>query len=453
LAERGGSRRLRSKFKGPVLLPGDDGYDGARRIWNGMVDRRPALIARCLDAADASVVLQYAWRHGLAVTIRGGGHNVAGRALVDGAVLVDLSLMRNVTVDARRRIAIADGGCLLRDLDRATTVYNLACPSGVVSDTGLGGLALGGGYGWLARKWGLTCDHIVAADVVLTDGTVVSATENCEPDLLWALRGGGGDVGVVTRFTLALRPVGEVYIRQLTYHLDEGVQAIGGYRKFAEAQSDSLHAVAALKHSADDGVPVLSVTVLWLGLPGDGRAATDPLADQVMPFRSTERVLPFLALQRLGDDGEPAGHRYFTKSCYLGGLPDEIAASLVAAAWTCPSPRSSIDFEFLLGAINTPPADSAFPHREAPYLCTASAQWTVAAEDRANIGWARRTIDDLIAWHHGGTYVNYVQDQADPTAVYGMHEYQRLAGVKARYDASNTLGANQMIVSKPNEVL
>jgi FAD/FMN-containing dehydrogenase len=317
-----------------------------------------------------------------------------------------------------------------------------------VSHTGLGGLALGGGYGWLARKWGLTCDHIIGAEVVLVDGTVVSVTESSEPDLLWALRGGGGNFGIVTRFTLRLRPVSNVYMRQLTYPLNEAAEAIDGYRKFAEAQSDDLHTVAALKHSAADGLPALFLTAVWLGEPEEGRSATETLAEGVIPATSLERVLPFPVLQGMGDQSEPAGNRYYTKSCYLSELSGELAAHLMTAARECPSHRSSIDFEFLGGAINDPSIDSAFPHREAPYMCTASAQWIDAIEDEANITWARRTIADLDTWHHGGAYSNYIQDKTDPVAVYGPQRYERLAALKSRYDRSNILGGSQMIVPR-----
>lgn len=447
MAERGYFKRLHSEFKGPIIFPEDDGYNDIRRIWNGMFDRRPALIARCLDATDVSAALRSARQHNLHVTVRGGGHNVAGTSIADDAILIDLSLMRQVVVDADRRVAVADGGCLLSDLDRATAVHGLACPTGVVSETGLGGLALGGGYGWLARKWGLTCDHVIGAEVVLADGTVVFTSESSEPDLLWTLRGGGGHFGIVTRFTLTLRPVSNVYLRQLTYPLEEAVGAIDGYRKFAEGQSEDLHAVAALKHSVDQ-LPTLFLTAVWLGEPEDGPLATGPLAGGVTPTSSVETVLPYLALQGMGDQSEPAGNRYYTKSCYLSELSGEIAARLAAVALDSPSNRSSIDFEYLMGAINNPSIDSAFPHRDAPYICTVSAQWVDAAEDQANIRWARHAIDGLNGWHHGGAYLNYIQDQADPVAVYGPQRYERLIGLKSRYDSTNILGGSHMIVSR-----
>jgi FAD/FMN-containing dehydrogenase len=456
LAVQDGYGRLRRAFRGPVLSPDDDDYDEVRRIWNGMFDRRPALIARCLDADDVSAALRFARDTGLRVTVRGGGHNVAGASLADGAVLVDLSLMREVRVDAGRRVAVAAGGCLLRDLDRATTPHGLACPSGVVSHTGLGGLALGGGYGWLARKWGLTCDHIVGAEVVLADGGIVQTSEREEPDLLWALRGGGGNFGVVTRFTLALRPVGEVYLRRLVVPLDDARPAIGAYRTFAERQSNYLHAVAALSTAGSQewlapalrGAPALFLSTLWLGDPADGPAATDPLADAVGPATDTGVVLPYLSLQALGDHSEPAGHRYYTRSCYLADLSDDTAARLVKATRDRPSQRSAIDFEFLGGAIAENAAGAAFPHRAAPYLCTASAHWTDRDDDRANATWARGTVDALADASHGGVYVNYAQDESDPTASFGSEHYHRLAELKSRYDSANTFGGQQNIAPR-----
>ena len=432
-------------FGGTILLPGDDGYDEARRVWNGMIDRRPAMIARCAGAGDVSTMMRYVREHGLRATVRGGGHNVAGLAVADGAVLIDLSPMREVTVGAERRIAVADGGCLLRDLDEATAPHGLACPSGVVSDTGLGGLALGGGYGWLARRWGLTCDHIVGAEIVLTDGSIRDVDDGSDPDLMWALRGGTGNLGVVTRFRLALRPVADVLVRQSTYPAEQIVDAIELYREVAVSQPDDLHTVAALKPAGAEGRPELVVTAVWTGDPDDGRRATGGLAERLAPSRSVEQLRPFLELQRAGDKSEPAGRRYFTKSCYLTDVPATAAARLGEAARDSPSPLSSIDFEFLKGAIGRPPARSAFPHRDAPFICTASAHWTEPSEDAQNVAWARHTVEQLGAWHYGSPYANYVQDPVGATALYGRERGERLDRLKQRYDGTNTLDGTKAL--------
>lgn len=446
---------LRSRFQGPVLGPADPGYDQVRAVWNGMHDRRPALILRCTGADDVSAALRYARACGRAVTVRGGGHNVAGAAVADGAVLIDLSLMRDVQVDPERRTAHAQGGCLLGDVDAATTPHGLACPAGVVSHTGLGGLALGGGYGWLARKWGLTCDHIVAAEVVLADGSVVVADESQHTELLWGLRGGGGNLGVVTRFTLRLRPVGPVHHHTGVFPLADGLKALARYREFAEAQGPDLHAVGALKHAGPQdwipaelrGRPALFLTAAWFGDPAEGPAQTGPLFANAAG--SDVRRMSYAELQALGDHGEPHGNRYFTKSCYLTDLTEGPADELLVTAAAMESTRSSIDFEYLRGAItDVPDEDSAFPRRDAPYIVTVSAQWTDPAQDEANAAWSRRGVERLTRWQYGGAYVNYLQDEhpGKVAEVYGAGRYARLAQLKHRFDPQNVLSGNQNIL-------
>ncbi|PGH43001.1 FAD-linked oxidoreductase [Micromonospora sp. WMMA1996] len=439
-----------------MLGPDSKSYDEHRRVWNAVHDRRPALIARCVNAVEVSSVLRYARSAGLAVTVRGGGHNVAGRAVSDASVMIDLSLMRGVSVDPSARLARAQGGCLLRDLDAATTPHGLACPAGVVSHTGLGGLALGGGYGWLARRWGLTCDHILAAEVVLADGSIVEATESAHSELLWALRGGGGNFGVVTRFTLRLRPVGPVVHRTGVYSMGDGVDALAAYREFAEQQSAELHTVGAFKIASEQdwipaklrGRPTLHLTAAWFGDPGDGDDAVRPLFDKFAPAGRLERVLSFSDLQALGDHSEPHGHRYFTKSCYLGEISPAVAEAMVRNAEEIRSPRSCVDFEYLGGAItDVPDEDSAFPWRAAPYMYTASAHWTDPNADDEEAAWSRRSIARLDKWHYGGSYVNYVQDQPSSGSIdiYGADRYRRLAEIKRRYDPDNLLRHNQNI--------
>ncbi|MFS4093126.1 FAD-binding oxidoreductase [Streptomyces sp. AF1A] len=443
------------------LRPGAPDYDTARRIWNGMHDRRPAFVAPCSNPGQVCEALRYAARTGLEITVRGGGHNVAGTAVADGALMIDLSPMRTVTVDPVARIAQAGGGCLLADLDAATTPHDLACPAGVVSHTGLGGLTLGGGYGWLARKWGLTCDHLLAAEVVLADGSVVEATEDDHADLLWALRGGGGNFGIVTRFTLRLRPVGPVHYHTGIYPLAAAQDALAAYRDFAPSQPDDLHTVGALKHAgtADwipaelHGRPALFLTAAWFGDPDDGPAHTAPLFDTTGPAATLVRRMSYAELQSLGDHGEPAGHRYFTKSCYPTDLTPETAAAFIAAAQEIPSALSSIDFEYLRGAIeHVPEEDSAFPSRRAPYIFTASSQWTDPQQDARNIAWPRRSIERLAPMSTGGAYVNYLQDEAPGRVleVYGTHRHTRLAAVKKAYDPANTFRRNQNIPPTPS---
>jgi FAD/FMN-containing dehydrogenase len=448
--------KLKKGFEGTVVLPGDPDYDAVRRVWNGMHVRHPAVIARCTSTTDVSAALRFATEAGLAVTVRGGGHNVAGTAVSDDTVMIDLSLMREVSVARETRVAYAQGGCLLADVDAATTSEGLACPAGVVSHTGLAGLALGGGYGWLGRKWGLTCDHIIAAEVVLADGTVVVADRDHHPELFWALRGGGGNFGIVTRFTLRLREVGPVHHQVGIYPLADMAAALAQYQEFAEAQSGDLHAVGTLKIAGNQewipaelrGTPALFLTSTWLGDPEAGPTASAPLYEPLRPAASVQRVMSYAELQALGDHGEPHGNRYFTKSCYLSDLSAGPIEGLIEAVTGIHSPLSSIDFEFLRGAIcDVPDEDSAFPRREAPYICTASAQWTDPAQDPENIAWTRSTMQCLEDWQYGGAYVNYLQDEPDGKVleVYGDARYRRLAAVKDRYDPANVLSGNQNI--------
>jgi FAD/FMN-containing dehydrogenase len=439
-----------------AVFPGDEPYDSQRRVWNGMHDRHPAVIARCVNADEVSAVLRWARSERLAVSVRGGGHNVAGSAVADNAVMIDLSLMNSVDVDPAAMVAVAGGGALLRDLDAATTPYGLACPAGVVSHTGLGGLALGGGYGWLARKWGLTCDHLVTAEVVLTDGSIVEASPADHEDLFWALRGGGGNFGIVTRFTLRLRNVAPVIHQTGVYALATAEEALLAYAAFAEQQQLDLHTVGAVKTAGHHewiperlrGKPALFLAAGWFGPESDVPDAITPLFRSAPPDGRLDQVLSYAALQALGDHSEPAGNRYFTKSCYLGTITSAAATALVDAGHAITSPLSSIDFEFLRGAIaDVPDAESAFPNRDAPYIVTASAQWTNAGEDATHAQWSRQAVDSLVPWQHGGAYVNYVQDarHQSTTDLYGDSRYRRLAATKVLYDPENVLRHNQNI--------
>src|SRR6266487_1547025 len=440
-----------------VLRPGDSGYDQARRVWNGMIDRRPAMIARCHRPRDVASALRYAQAEGLPVTVRGGGHNVAGAAVADGAVMLDLRPMRRVTVDPAAGLAQVGGGAQLSDLDAGTTPLGLACPTGMVPETGLGGLALGGGYGWLARKWGLTCDHIIAAQVVLADGSIVNASERENPGLLWGLRGGGGNFGVVTRFTLALRPVGQVWLRHWLFPLSEAGAVLAAYRAAAPAQPDDLQIVAAFKLAptvqgipgAQRGRPVLALTAVWLGdEPAGARKICDAAFGEIgSPFVQTVR-LPFAALQARGAGTEPAGRRYYTSSCYLRDLCDPVITRLAATAAACPSRASVIDLGYLLGAIGrVPEADTAFPRRAAPFICSASAAWDDPACDEENAAWARNLTRNLREWQFGGSYVNYSAVRVGSArSVYGPAHYGRLAALKSVVDPGNLFGAGHNIV-------
>jgi FAD/FMN-containing dehydrogenase len=436
-------------FGGVLLSDRDPRFEGARRIWNGMIDRKPELIAYCGSAPDVKAAIGFARERGLPISVRCGGHNVAGTAIADGAVMIDLSPMRAVTVDAGARIAQADGGCLLCDVDMATTARGLACPSGVFSRTGLGGLALGGGYGWRCRKLGLTCDHIIGAEVVLADGSVVEVSENQHPDLLWALRGGGGNFGVVTRFTLRLDPVGPILIHFAVYPGDAAVEALRAYRALAPGLSDDFHLLGGLRRAAPgDPIPpdqrdrpVLGVTSVCSA--GDAASADEgrALFDAMPACAVVTRTISYLELQSMSDDASPAGRRYYTKSGYLSELCDEAIARLISSTGRNPSRTGSIDIEYLRGGVlSSGTQESAFPQREAPFIVTVSGSWDDPGLDRDGIAWAREAVDSVRAREHPGAYSNYISQEESPqeaSAMYGSAIYSRLARIKQAYDPAN----------------
>ncbi|MFC0598828.1 FAD-binding oxidoreductase [Streptomyces palmae] len=451
-------RELRAAFTGELISPQDAEFDTARRIWNGMIDRRPALIARCRTTSDVSAAVRYTHGAGLPVSVRCGGHNVAGTSVVDGGVVIDLSLMREVRIDTENRIAEADGGCLLRDVDLATTAHDLICPAGVYSYTGLSGLALGGGYGWRARKWGLTCDHIIGAEVVLADGSVVEASEEQHQDLLWALRGGGGNFGIVTRFRLRLRPAERMLVRTGLYAGDNAAAALRSYRKFTGTLSDDFHLLGGLRHTRPaDPVPeelrdrpVLDFLSICSADDGESRAEADALFAAMPEGATTETEMTYLELQAMCDESAPDGRRYYTKSGYVSELDDEAIDRLVAAAGANPSSTGSIDIEFLLGAISRGSAeDSAFPQRQAPFMVSAYGSWDDAELDTPGIAWARRTMAALRDWEHPGGYVNYISledNPGDAVETYGTDIYARLTRVKRQYDPRNFFRGTRAVI-------
>ncbi|MFE3110038.1 FAD-binding oxidoreductase [Kitasatospora indigofera] len=442
---------LRSGFEGPLLLPADEGYDEVRAIWNGMHDRRPALIARCRSTADIAAAVRFARAAGLPATVRGGGHNVAGTAVDDDAVMIDLSLLRTVTVDPQARLARAEGGSLLKDVDTATAAHGLACPAGVVGHTGLGGLALGGGYGWLTRKWGLTCDHIVQAELVLADGSVVQATDESHPDLMRALRGGIGNFAVVAAFTLELRPVGPLSYRSALYLMEDAPAVLRAFRSFTEKQSDDLRVFGAFQELGhDESVPAalrgrqaLDLAVVCSADDPESLAQSAQLLDAVPAAGYFEQTMSYYELQARLDASGPAGRRYFTKTCYLADLADGTIEQLVEAARRNPSRLSSIDVEFLRGAITEGTGrPSAFPHRDAAYLCTAWAAWLDPEQDEANVAWSRGTMAALSPWQTAGSYGNYVPE--DESAAPAGDAW--LAEVKERYDPENLFRGRRNVV-------
>lgn len=439
-------------FGGRIITPGSPEFDRERRVWNGIWDRRPSLIAACTSHEDVVSIVRSTSAAGLAMTVRGGGHNVTGAAVADGAVLVDLSVMRGVRVDPGKRLAHVQGGCQLIDADTATQRFGLACPSGVVSDTGIGGLALGGGYGWLARKWGLTCDHLVSAEVVLADGATehVSATSN--PDLYWALRGGGGGFAVVTQFTFRLRQVALVEFRTAVAPPAGAIKALSAFRDSMPAQPDELQTTATVRRADGTSGAQVALASVWLGEPGGLEPATRALYAAAPAAVTPVRQLTYLELQTRSDGSEPPGRRYYTRSGYLPSIPDEAVAVIVDAARCAPSPYSTIDLAYWGGAVRAVAAGStAFPHRDATFMCSASAAWDDPAGDEANIAWGRGLMMALKPWSSPGGYVNYLHaDTIDPALEsFGETYKARLGAIKARYDPLGLIHSNHGPAARP----
>jgi FAD/FMN-containing dehydrogenase len=443
------------RIGGGVLRPSDAGYEAARSIWNGMIDRRPAVIVQPADAAEVVAAVNFARDERQPLSVRAGGHNVAGLALAEGGVTIDLGRMRGVTVDAARRIARAEGGARLGDLDQATQQHGLAVPVGVVSRTGVAGLTLHGGLGFLTRRCGLTCDNLIAADVVTADGNRVRADEKQNPDLLWALRGGGGNFGVVTSFEFALHPVGpEVFMFLVMYPADRASEVLGRFREFMADAPEEIMALGIFWNTPEgDPIPEHArnqPAVILIGMhSGDvaeGERAVAPLRNIVSPLADLSGPMPYVEAQRLFDPDYPDGRRYYWKSIYLESLGDEVIHALADHARRRPSPISSIDIWALGGAARREPrGGSAFSGRAAPWLLGIEANWDDPGRDAENIAWARALYSDMDRFSSGGVYLNFpgfAEEGADLLKRSYGETWDRLRSVKTKYDPTNLFRTN-----------
>lgn len=447
---------LEGAFAGALVTPGDARYETARRVWNGMVDRRPAVIARCVDESDIAAVLHAAVECDLPVAVRGGGHNVAGNAVCDDGVVIDLSAWKQIDVDPVRRVARVQPGVLLGELDRATQAVGLATPTGNVSMTGLAGLTLGGGLGWIARKYGPTCDNLLSAQVVTVEGEIVTASADENPDLLWGLRGGGGNFGVVSSFEYQLHPLGPEVLAGGVVH--SFADAPGVFRFLAEFLSDAPDelSVTASTFQAAPGLPVQPemhgelVTVLavcYVGDPEAGAKALRPLRNFGRPLADLIAPMPYTALQSGSDDAYPSGQQNYWKSHYINEITDDLIATLIEHAPRMPSPLSSFYFQHLGGAISRTGAEhAAFGHRDAAFDFAILTVWQDPTETPENITWAR-DFADAVQPHGTGVYVNNLGTEGTDRvrAAYAPATYDRLVGLKNRYDPGNVLRLNQNI--------
>lgn len=439
---------FRSAQRGEVLTPGEAGYDAARTVWNGMIDRHPSLIARCQGTVDVIGAVNLAREHGLALAIRGGGHNVAGNAVCDGGLMLDLSPMQSVAIDPVNRVARVEGGVLWRHFDREAQAFGLATTGGTISATGVAGLTLGGGAGWLAGRFGLTCDNLRAVDIVTADGQARRASERENPDLFWAVRGAGANFGVVTAFEFALHPVGPLIHGGLVLHpIEQAGEVLRFYRNFAAQQPAELTTYAAIL-TLPDGHQAVALVPCYSGDPEAGGEALAPLKSYGTPLVDTVGPMPYLALQSMLDGAFPYGRQNYWKSSYVSELSDGAIDTIVEYARSVPSPATVILIQDVHGAASRVPVDAtAFPHRDVPHSIAILSNWEQAGENERNIGWTRTFFEALQPQVRQESYVNELghdESQERVRAAYGPN-YPRLARLKAVYDPGNLFRYNQNI--------
>jgi len=447
---------LKNGFTGEILRPSDGAYESARKIWNAMIDKRPAVIARCATTSDVVRGVNFARDTGLVLAIRGGGHNIAGNALCDDGLVIDLSKMKAARVDPARRRVTIEGGATLADLDAATQAHGLATPVGINSTTGIAGLTLGGGFGWLSRKYGMTIDNLESAEVVTAAGEMVRASASEHPDLFWALRGGGGNFGVVTRFEFRLHPVGpDVLSGLIVYPLSEAKSVLQQYRDFVAKAPEALSVWTVLRQAPPlpflptevHGQGIVALALLYAGDPKQGEPLIAPLRTFGTPLGEHVGVQPYTAWQRAFDPLLTAGARNYWKSHNLSTLKDGLLDAVIASIRKLPSPQCEIFFGALGGATTRPAPDSAaYPHRDATFVMNVHGRWEDPADDTRGIGWARDFFDASAPFASGGVYVNFLTaDEGDRVrAAYGPN-YDRLTQVKRTYDPDNLFRMNQNI--------
>ena len=444
-------RELRASLRGDALLPGESGYDTSRRLFNAMIDRRPALIVRCAGAGDVAASVAFARSAGLAATVKGGGHNVSGKAVADGGLLIDLSPMRGCRVDPVRRIAHAEPGFTLAELDRETQAFGMATPTGIVSATGIAGLTLGGGIGWLNGLHGLACDNVDSFDVVTADGRLRTASPDENEDLFWALRGGGGNFGVVTSFVYRLHEVGPVLGGGIAWPMGRAKEVLRFYRDFARACPDGLSVNAGL--FVVDGTPLVGLNTAWIGPAEEGEKRVGPLRSIGAPVADGIRPMRFVELQSGGDAAFPNGRRHYWKGTFIRDLTDEMIEVLLRYAARFPSPYTMIGLQQMHGAAaRIPAAATAFAHRNEQWDCLILAQWESPAEDARGIGWVRELYAELAPLAQDAVYVNDLGDD-EPERVrsaFGAN-YDRMVKLKAKYDPENFFRGNQNIAAESSK--
>jgi FAD/FMN-containing dehydrogenase len=443
------------ELQGEVLRPADGLYDETRRIWNGMIDKRPGLIARCASVEDVREAVGYARENDLLVAVRGGGHGVAGYAVCDDGLVIDLAGLNQVDVDLQRQTARAGGGCRLGDVDHATQEHGLAVPFGVVSRTGIAGLTLSGGIGWLRRKYGLSSDNLVSAEVVAADGRVLTASHDENTDLFWGLRGGGGNFGVVTSFEYRVHPVGpEVMLLFILYPAERAREVLSSVTEYMADAPDEVGPLAFLGRvphaemfpEEAHGQPYVAVAAVYAGDVEVGKRVVQPLRELGEPIVDFSEPMPYVEAQKLLDEDYPDGWFYYWKSLELDALGGEVVERLLAHASAAPSDHSTIDVWYHGGAMGrVPPAATAFGDRP-EILLGYEANFESRDEADANVAWVRDSIDEVRPYSSGGVYLNFPgffeEGDALLRAAFGDANYERLVALKNEYDPTNLFRLN-----------
>ncbi len=445
-------------LKGDLIQPEDPGYHEARAIWNGMIDRRPALIAQCSGVTDVVSSVNFARTHQLLVSVRGGGHNVSGNAVCDGGLMIDLSQMTGIDVDPTDGTVRAEAGALLADLDRDTQAFGLAVPAGTVSETGIAGLTLGGGLGWLMRKHGLTCDNLISAEVVKADGSIVTASETENSDLLWGLRGGGGNFGIVTSFQYQAFPVGPTVLAGWVLHpMEQAADFFNFYAEFTREVPDELTTIGVLRILPPiasfpeelHGLRVAGASICYSGDLDAGKRLVQPLRDFGSPVIDTIAPKPFVDHQAISDAGVPAGFHYYEKSEFLPSLTGEMIETLVRHATQVISPNAFVGLFQLGGAVGRIGENAtAYTHRDAAFSLIISAGWPNPDETENQVAWVRGFWNAMQPFSTGGAYVNFMSGDDGEDRIrdaYGETKYQRLVNLKTKYDPTNFFRLNQNI--------
>jgi FAD/FMN-containing dehydrogenase len=449
-------KNLKNKVRGEIVLPGDPNYNEVREIWNAMIDRQPAVIIQCAEADDVPHAISYARDNGLEISIRGGGHNIAGSALCNNGLMIDFSNMTAVKVDAQKRRAYVEPGATLGDFDKAIQAHGLATPVGINSTTGIAGLTLGGGFGWLTRKYGMTIDNLISAEMVTADGRKIQVSEGENTDLFWAIRGGGGNFGVITQFEFSLHPVGpEILAGLIVFPINQAKQVLQKYREFVKSAPEELSIWVVLRKApplpflpvAVHGKEVVVLAIFYAGDTAKGEMLIDPLRSFGDAYGEHIGTQPYVQWQQAFDPLLTPGARNYWKSHNFKELSDGALDTIIEFVGKIPSPQCEIFLGLIAGAANRVSSNAmAYGHRDAKFVLNVHGRWDDAAQDEIGVAWAREFFKASAPYASAGVYVNFMtEDESDRVAAAYGENYARLKQVKKKYDPKNIFHNNQNI--------